>query len=231
MAKARLCEDFNEECRDIVEQLFVNFISYSKKQTFFHEGDDIGIMFLVCSGWAARAIHLADGRRQITEIFLPGDLFPVHASISQGVIEDEIVALGECRVTTCSPGALNEASRQTNALTRTLWWLSQRDAAILRMWIAMNGQYRVYERVAHLVCEVLERLKHVGLGEGNRFDFPLTQQEIGDIIGATPVHVSRSLKQIRDAGLLDIQGGVLQVHDLERLQKAAHFNPGYLNPR
>lgn len=229
VAKARLCDSFDDRCQEIVEQLFVRRLQFSRHQTFLHEGDEISTIYLMCHGWAARVIDLADGHRQITELFLPGDLFPVHATMSKGTSGDSIVALGDCQISTCSPEKLSQAAVQNSDMARTLWWLSKRDVSILRMWIAVNSQYQAHQRLAHLACEVIYRLRQVGL-DADQMEFPLTQEEIGEIIGATSVHVNRSIKRLRNDALLDFPNGRIDIPNLERLEDTAHFDSAYLFP-
>jgi CRP-like cAMP-binding protein len=91
------------------------------------------------------------------------------------------------------------------------------------------GQRNAVESLAHLVCELFLGLKMVGLAENGLCRFPLTQSDIGDALGMTQPHVSRTTKDLNATGLANIQRGTLRVHDLTGLRKLALFNPNYLH--
>ena len=85
------------------------------------------------------------------------------------------------------------------------------------------------KRVAHLVCEMLLRSQAVGLTEGDRFEMPLTQEELGDSMGLSTVHVNRTLQELRSEGLIASKGRRITVKSLDRLMEFADFNPNYLH--
>ena len=84
------------------------------------------------------------------------------------------------------------------------------------------------ERLAHLFCEIACRMDAVGLGAGGRYEMPLTQAEIGDLLGLSVVHVNRTLQQLRSTGALTLRARRLVVHDFELLRKIGEFDPSYL---
>ena len=62
------------------------------------------------------------------------------------------------------------------------------------------------------------------------FDVPLTQEDLADALGLTPVHVNRMLQRLRKERLIEFRGGTLTILDSRRLCDAAGFNPSYLHP-
>lgn len=98
----------------------------------------------------------------------------------------------------------------------------------MRAWIVNLGRRPAYERVAHLICELRCRLSAVGLVRDNRFDFPITQSDLGDATGLTAVHVNRVIQRLRSADLIRLTGKALTVKDVTGLEKAAGFDPRYL---
>jgi hypothetical protein len=83
-------------------------------------------------------------------------------------------------------------------------------------------------RIAHLLCELGLRIERSGRRKRTEFDFPLTQQHLADALGLTPVHVNRTLKMLRDSGLVTIADRHVRVHAWDRLEQMADFNPAYL---
>ena len=114
-------------------------------------------------------------------------------------------------------------------LTDVFWRDTLVDAAIFREWMLGIGRRSARTRIAHLFCEMTARLTAVDLVEGNRVPLPITQTELGDALGLSTVHVNRTLQDLRSAGLVEWQGGVMTVLDWENLKAAGEFDPGYLH--
>ena len=114
-------------------------------------------------------------------------------------------------------------------LAAGLWRETLIDAAIFRRWLTNVGQRDAFARIAHILCEMVIRMRAVGLAEDHSCDFPITQSEIGDALGLSVVHVNRTLQEIREAGLIVLKGGRLQVLDWDGLKLAGDFDPTYLH--
>jgi CRP-like cAMP-binding protein len=103
------------------------------------------------------------------------------------------------------------------------------DGAIHREWMTGLGRLSAHERMAHLLCELFLRLQAVGLTRDHSYDLPITQAELADAFGLSPVHVNRTFQDLRGQGLITSQGKTLVINDWERLQQVAQFNPDYLH--
>lgn len=66
-------------------------------------------------------------------------------------------------------------------------------------------------------------------GDG-RCALPLPQEDIGDALGLTSVHVNRVIARLRQNGLIEIGRGELHVQNMPGLRRAGGFNPSYLTP-
>jgi CRP-like cAMP-binding protein len=91
------------------------------------------------------------------------------------------------------------------------------------------GRREAYGRMAHLLCELVTRMRAVGLAQDHTCELPMTQSELGDALGISTVHVNRTLQELRGAGLITLKGGALQVLDWEGLKQAGEFDPTYLH--
>jgi CRP-like cAMP-binding protein len=91
------------------------------------------------------------------------------------------------------------------------------------------GQRASYPRIAHLLCEMIVRLRAVELADGNSYNWPITQGEIGDALGITTVHVNRVLQEMRAEGLIELKGIRLNIPNWEKLKEVGEFNPAYLH--
>ena len=110
-----------------------------------------------------------------------------------------------------------------------LLWGTLVDEAILREWLVNVGSRSAVERLAHLFCELLVRLRAVDRTEGDSFELPVTQAELGDTTGLSNVHVNRSLQELRRQGLIELKGRRLTILNLPRLRAVAEFRSNYLH--
>src|SRR5262245_8285157 len=90
------------------------------------------------------------------------------------------------------------------------------DTAIYRQWLTTGGRLSAYARIAHLLCELSIRLDAVGLCTEGSYALPLTQNDIGDATNLSTVHVNRTLKKLRAAGLITLHSNILVVLDKNR---------------
>ena len=182
---------------------------------------------LLEDGWACRYGLLADGRRQILSIHVPGDFVDLQ-SFPLKRMDHTVATLSRCRIAVYPHENLRRISEELPHLTRMLWLMTLIDAAILRQWLLGLGQRSALERAAHLICEIHSRLDVVGEVEAGAFALPLTQAELGDALGITPVHANRVVATLRNRGFLHWRGGRAQILDLPGLRKLASFCPAYL---
>lgn len=103
------------------------------------------------------------------------------------------------------------------------------DAAIFREWMMGIGRRPAETRIAHVMCEVLVKMRAVGLANGLACELPITQTELGDALGLSTVHVNRSLQELRAEGLIEWRRGALSVLNWDGLKKAGEFDPTYLH--
>lgn len=198
------------------------------KRDLIREGDQPQAMFLLASGWACRYKTLADGRRQIVAFLLPGDLCDLHNHVL-GAMDHSIGALTPVQYLEVTHDRVAEVVTIYPRLGRALWWQTLVGLAVQREWTLNNGQRSALERIGHLFCELYHRLKGVGLTQGSGYAFPLTQNDLAEATGLTPVHVNRTLQEMRAAGLIVLKDRVLDIPDLDALEDAVLFTPDYLH--
>jgi len=192
------------------------------------EGDEPRTVNLILDGWACRYKMLDDGRRQILAFFVPGDLADLNVYILKEM-DHSIGALTALKYAAVGPKDFEAVERDHPRIMRALWWEALVTAAIQREWLVSAGQRTALESLAHLTCELFLRLRTIGKVQKNRCDFPLKQADIGDALGLTQPHVSRTLRAINATKLVTIHRRTLVVHDLAGLMRLASFNPGYLH--
>lgn len=215
-------------------RLLDDLISASRRiganQDLAAEGEVSHHVHVVLEGCACRYRILPDGRRQITAYLLPGDICDLHVLLLTRM-DYSVGTLVPSMVASIPRTILLGITERHPKLTRALWWNTFRDEAIAREWIVMLGRRSAYERLAHLFCELLLRLRIIGAAGDESYVLPVTQAELADTLGLSLVHVNRSLQRLRHEGLIVLEGRSLTITDSERLMAVASFNPSYLHPR
>ncbi len=192
------------------------------------EGDDPRVVYVLMDGWAGRCRHLSDGRRQITSLLLPGDCCDPHVFLFPRR-DHTITALTGVTVASIPGAVFQGLEARSPALERAFFFETMIAAAIQREVAVSLGRRSGLERLAHLLCELHLRLAAVGLAEGNSCRMPLSQLDLADTLGQTPVHLNRMLKELRGLGLIGLNRRQLTIYDPRGLAALAQFDPIYLH--
>lgn len=191
------------------------------------EGDRPTHSTLLVSGFAARYTTLLDGGRQITELNIGGDFVDLH-SLLMKQMDHGVVALTDCVIAPAPHAAMRQLTEDHPHLTRLLWLDTIIDAAVHRQWIASMGRRTALAHFAHLLCELYKRLEVVGQARDCRFDLPLPQTVLADVMGLSTVHVNRLVAELRSLDLLVWTQPTVEILDWDALAALAEFDPTYL---
>ncbi|MBV8977421.1 MAG: Crp/Fnr family transcriptional regulator [Alphaproteobacteria bacterium] len=174
----------------------------------------------ILNGWACRARTLPDGRRQIFQLYIAGDLLTDRSRGKSGTSYLSLTG-----VKSIDAGALQDAVRRNPeefpALAQALDSLDDETEDRLMGQILRTGRLRAHERLAHLTLELYRRHQRCGQTAGNAFPMPLTQEILADILGLSQVHINRMLQQLRHEGAVRTLGGKLEILDFEKLAALA----------
>lgn len=184
-------------------------------------------VFILCDGFAWRYKILPDGKRQLLSFALPGDLIGFPAAFYENAV-NATGSLTDVVVATVPFAELQDLFVKFPGVAMALYCMAAREAAIYGERIVDIGRRSAYERLAHLILELLTRLRAVGLAEERSYVLPLTQELIADVLGLSGPHVSRMLRCMREERLVTIEGHRLTVIDLESLTVLAGFDGDYL---
>jgi CRP-like cAMP-binding protein len=184
----------------------------------------------VLEGFACSSKTSGEGKRQILNFHVPGD-FPDLLSLNLDVLDSTLTTISPCRIGFVQHEAIQQISERHPKIARALWRSTLIDAAVFREWVVNVGVRPAYSRIAHLLCEVLVRLRAVGLAQNFSCEFPISQTEIAAATGLSSVHVNRSLQELRANRLIKLDRTGLRALDWEGLQAAGDFDPAYLHLR
>ena len=201
---------------------------FAAREDVIREGEKPQYINLILSGWACRYKVLEDGRRQVIAFFLPGDLCDLNVFVL-GQMDHSIGAITPVTVSEISRAGFDALMGAHLRLPQALWWAQLVTTAIQREWAVIRGQRDATERLAHLFCELFMRLDAVGLTSGNTCEMPVTQADLADATGLSPVHINRTLQELRRLGLIVFKDRTLTIPDFDALAEIALFNPNYLH--
>ena len=227
LLKLRARDTVSSEEERALRSAVADIRDYDSNRTIVRSGTTLNESCLQLSGFSCRYKDLADGQRQIMELHVPGDFVDLHSFLLKR-LEHGVAALTPVRIAVVPHEGLKQITEDHPHLARLLWFSTLLDAAIHREKILSVGRRTAVARIAHLLCELFVRLQIVELTDGDQFRLPLTQADLADATGLTPVHVNRMLKKLRDNELLTFRNGQVAVHDWDRLQRVAEFSPSYL---
>lgn len=183
---------------------------------------------IVLSGFTAREVVLADGKRQITALHIPGDFVDLHAFLLK-LMDHSVVALTDCEVAYVPHRELLRVIEKSPHLGRLFWLTTVIDGAIQRAWITSSGRRAATAHLGHLICELYLRLHAIDLAREGRFAFPVAQTELADALGFSLVHVNRTLQELRATGFVRWKGSTVTIVDFDGLAALSQFDPTYLN--
>lgn len=192
-----------------------------------HEGDELSNSTLLISGMMSRYKDLRDAGRQISAIHIPGDFVDLH-SFTLKVLDHNILTMTDCRIGLVPHDRLTRITENFPHLTRLLWFTTTLDAAMHREWELSLGRRSAIARTAHLFCELMTRLTVIGMADADGYDLPVSQVELAECLGLTSVHVNRTLKELRQQGIVEFRNRRVIVLNRAEMERVAEFRPNYL---
>jgi CRP-like cAMP-binding protein len=228
LLKLRARDIIDEGEEKVLRASIASIQEISSGRIIVRAGTTLSDSTLLFDGFVCRYKDLADGQRQILEIHVPGDFLDLHGFLLKR-IDHNVAAMTPVRFAQVPHDALREITERYPHLSRLLWFSTLIDAAIHREKILSIGRRNAVARIAHLLCELYVRLKLVGFAGDCRYPLPFKQADLADATGLTSVHVNRMLRKLRNEEILTFRGGEVTIHDWDRLQRVAEFNPIYLH--
>jgi len=180
------------------------------------------------SGFAFRQKLTVDGNRQIIGICLPGDFVDLqHLFLDQA--DHSVQVLTRVETADVDRTALQRLAEHRPNLNRALWIDTLIEASIHREWILNVGRRDARQRIANLLCEFALRMKQAGIDQEAGCELPMTQEQLGDAVGLTSVHVNRTLKTLEKDGLVRREKRYLTIADWEKIRALGAFSALYLH--
>ena len=183
---------------------------------------------MIVSGYAFRQKLTSEGARQIVSLHMRGDLLDLQHLFLRRT-DHSVQALTRLEALNIERSALQKLVLQHPVIGEAMWVDALIDSSIYREWVMNVGQRDAKARVAHLLCEFAVRSKTAGLGDGASCELPMTQEQLGDAVGLTSVHVNRTLKALEADGVIQRNRRDISFTDWDLVRRVGDFSSLYLH--
>jgi CRP-like cAMP-binding protein len=183
----------------------------------------------VTDGYAVRYKLLRNGKRQVLNVVLPGDVVGLPGSFYESAIYS-VTAITDLHMDVCPLGSYVRLCYARPRFGLLLSWIAVQEAATYAEHIIDIGRRTPIERVSHFLLELHARLTAIGRAEKNRFILPFSQEVMADLLGLSVPHLNRMMQQLRAEKLIVSRGRAVELADRIALQTLAHYQSQALMP-
>jgi CRP-like cAMP-binding protein len=183
---------------------------------------------MIQSGFAFHQKNTVQGSRQIVSLQLAGDFLDLQ-NLFLDLSDHNVQAMTALETVGIEREALQQLTLQNPVIGKAMWIEALVDASIYREWVTNVGRRDARSRIAHVLCEFALRMRIAGLGTEKRFELPMTQEQLADMVGLTPVHVNRTLKSLVADGIVHRDRRFIGFSNWNQISALADFNALYLH--
>lgn len=227
--KGRLAQAIGNEERAAIEDSVHEVIELEPRTCLVKRGELVEHSYYLMDGFMIRYLDDKRGMRQSVGIQVAGDWVDLH-SFPMKRLDHDVYTLGAVKLAVFKHERLAELVATHPRFARIMWFSTLLDAAMHREWVFRLGRLNAEGRIAHLICELAERLSFVGRFDGARLDAPMTQSDFAEACGISAIHANRTFRIMRDSGLIQNEEGVpgITILDHAALRKVGEFKGDYL---
>lgn len=226
--KGRLRHELSAQEKAWLEDAVGRTLWLEPRQTLVQRGDRVEHSYYIIEGVVLRSIDDRSGQRQLVGLNIPGDFVDLHG-FPMKRLDHSTSALGHVHLAEVPHSAIADLVDRSVHLARALWFSTLLDAAMHREWIFRLGRLNAEGRIAHLISEIIERHKFVGLYDGRTLPVSLLQRDYAEACGITSVHANRSFRVLKERGVLELRGeGRIEILDEAELKRLGEFEGDYL---
>jgi CRP-like cAMP-binding protein len=218
-----------EDKLDFIQSIKSNHLAIDAGGWIIHAGQKAEL-FTLFSGWAFRFKTLSDGRRQILNFMLPGDIVGLQASMFSDSLYD-VVALTSVELCLFPRAKIWALYERMPELAFDLTWLGAREESQVDDNLMSVGARSAEEKIAALIIGLYRRADLLALVRDKKLLFPLSQQHVADALGLSLVHTNKTINKLRRMGVFDLSGGMLTLQNVGALERIAQAFETEVAPR
>ncbi|WGM30489.1 Crp/Fnr family transcriptional regulator [Brevundimonas sp. NIBR11] len=208
------------EAREFLANLFGPPQSLARQHVLRHDGDPPTHLYLLVEGWVSASLAVTSGKQQTVKIHLPGDVLGA-PSLPVARAAEALTALTPVVVRSVSRADFMTAVARCPRFAVSVFLSAQKERLALMSTLALVGQTEGGSRIAGMLIDLYDRLTVLGRTEGGHMPLPLTQHQIGELVGLSPVHVNRKIREFEQAGLILRETRTVQLLDIDKLREMA----------
>ena len=221
--------ELTEAERQSLHRLVDTTVVVKKRRDLVVDGYEYRKLCFVEDGFAVRYKLLRNGKRQVLNVIMPGDVVGLPGSFLDRAASS-VVSVTEMKLHVCSLDAYVQLCHRQPKFGLALGWLAVHEAALYAEHVTDAGRRSPRERLARFLLEIHSRLAAVGRASEPEFELPFSQEVMGDALGLSVPHLNRTLAQLRNEGLLTFKNRRVQFTDLKGMQLLGQFQPLVLAP-
>jgi CRP-like cAMP-binding protein len=226
--KLELSSFLDEEARAAILALPFTLRTLEPSTYILREGDEPAVCSVLVSGFAYRQKTTYVGARQIVSLHIPGEALDFQ-NLYLDVADHSLQMLTRGEVASIKRADVQALLENNVHVARAVLVHMLIEASIFREWILNVGRRDAQTGLAHFLCEFGVRMDAMGLASEYGYALPMTQEQLGDTLGLTPVHVNRTLKALEARGLIQRNGRDVSFPEWQVMRGASDFNQRYLH--
>ncbi len=223
LARLKRFRSFNKEELEFVSNFKTGELRADAGSVILVEESHSAHLYTLLSGWAFRHKTLEDGRRQILNYVLPGDLVGLQGSL-MGEMQHSVEALTPVTLCVFERNRINEVFQGIPTLAYDITWLASREERILDENLLSIGRRSALERAAYLLALLYERAASIASVKGSNVSVPITQQHIADTLGLSLVHTNKTLRKLIARDLVRWRGRNCEIRNPDGLRMLANWH-------
>jgi CRP-like cAMP-binding protein len=227
VARLRTFVDLTPGDIDDLRSIIEGDLAVGRRRDLVVDGYEYRKLAFVRDGFGARYKLLRNGKRQIVNIILPGDVVGLPGGFLDLAVFS-VVTLTDVRLDVCSLDEFVALCYRRPKFALALSWLAVQEATAYAERIVDIGRRTSHERLAHFLLEIHARLKSVGLADDKAFELPISQEVMSDTLGLSVPHLNRMLAKLRRDGMIASTARRIELKNTEALRLLAHFQPAKL---
>lgn len=219
--------ELSSDAREALSTLPATRMEVGPHREIVRLGETVDHACLVHRGLVGRFGQTHSGARQFVSVHVPGEMVDLYSLMAPRTTS-ALMALTRSTVFQVPHRALRDVAHRFPAVSDALWRDCVLQGAIVVQWLVNVGRRDARSRMAHFICEMAVRRGHGPGDSAVRFELPLTQEQLGDLLGLTAVHVNRTLMALRREQLMTFAKGYVEILEWTALAAAGDFDPSYL---
>ncbi|MCU7838921.1 MAG: Crp/Fnr family transcriptional regulator [Candidatus Thiodiazotropha sp. (ex Troendleina suluensis)] len=203
------------------------------KTFLYSEGEEHEFVYTLFEGCVKLYKTLDNGKIQAMRFALPGDFLGFQGDLT-GPMHHGAQTMTKTVLCAFPKEQVSRMLCERPEIASELIMKNARVMAVCQEHLLSTGARNARERIAFTLIELNHRMKILRTFQpadpsSDDVYLPLTQEDLADAVGLTPIHVNRTLKQLKEVGLIYCGKGKITVLKEKELSEIAKFDPNLIS--